>query len=138
MVSWKLAAEMKLSDWTAALVMPEELGRGRRRLGADPLGLALALALDAEVLRVEVVAGDDVPLAEVGVAGVLDLDAVHQVMVLPAELELVDDRAGEQAGVADGVDADLAEHLGDDDFEVLVVDLDALGAIDVLDLALSR
>ena len=33
------------------------------------------------------------------------------------------------------LDPDLAEHLGDDDLEVLVVDLDALGAVDVLDLA---
>ena len=33
------------------------------------------------------------------------------------------------------LDPDLAEHLGDDDLQVLVVDLDALGAVDVLDLA---
>ena len=70
------------------------------------------------------VARDDVPLAEVGLAGVLDLHAVHQVVVGRPELELVDHRAGQEAGVADGVDADLAEHLGDDDLEVLVVDLD--------------
>ena len=29
----------------------------------------------------------------------------------------------------------LAEHLGDDDLDVLVVDLDALAAVDVLDFA---
>src|SRR6185437_14577255 len=46
-----------------------------------------------------------------------------------------DDRAGQEPGVADAVDADLAEHLRDDDLEVLVVDLDALRAVDVLDLA---
>ena len=33
------------------------------------------------------------------------------------------------------LDADLAEHLGDDDLDVLVVDLDALAAVDVLDFA---
>src|SRR5690606_31056085 len=52
----------------------------------------------------------------------------------PAELELVDDRARQEPGVADTVDADLAEHLRDDDLQVLVVDLDALAAVDVLDL----
>ena len=56
-------------------------------------------------------------------------------MVLAPELELVDDRAGQKAGVADRFDADLAEHLGDDDLEVLVVDLDTLRPVDVLDLA---
>ena len=33
------------------------------------------------------------------------------------------------------LDAHLAQHLGDDDLDVLVVDLDALAAIDVLDFA---
>ena len=68
-------------------------------------------------------------------AGVLDLHAAHQVVVDAAELELIDDRAGKQVRVADAVDPDLAEHLGDDDLQVLVVDLDALRAVDVLDLA---
>ena len=43
--------------------------------------------------------------------------------------------AGQQAGVADALDLHLAEHLGDDDLDVLVVDLDALAAVDVLHLA---
>ena len=59
------------------------------------------VGFDLEVLLVEVVARDDVALAEVGVAGVLDLHAVHQLQVLAAELELVDDRAGQETGVAD-------------------------------------
>ena len=42
---------------------------------------------------------------------------------------------GKSAGVADALDPHLAQHLGDDDLQVLVVDLDALGAVDVLDLA---
>ena len=33
------------------------------------------------------------------------------------------------------LDADLAEHLGDDDLDVLVVDLHPLAAVDVLDFA---
>ena len=101
----------------------------------DPLGLLAAGRLDAEVLLLEVVARDDVADAEVGVAGVLDLDAAHELLVDAAELELVDDRAGQEPGVADALDPHLAEHLGDDDLQVLVVDLDALGAVDVLDLA---
>ena len=72
------------------------------------------------------VAGNDVADTEIGVAGVLDLHAAHQLLVDAAELELVDDRAGQETGVADALDPDLAQHLGDDDLQVLVVDLDAL------------
>ena len=52
-----------------------------------------------------------------------------------AELELVHHAAGQQGGVADRLDADLAQHLGDDDLDVLVVDLHPLAAVDVLDFA---
>ena len=43
--------------------------------------------------------------------------------------------AGQEAGVADRLDLHLAEHLRDDDLDVLVVDVDALAAVDVLHLA---
>ena len=65
-VSWKLAAEMKLSDCTAALVIPRSWVLAAAGLGRIHSALLLAGALDAEVLLVEVVAGDDVALAEVG------------------------------------------------------------------------
>ena len=137
MVSWKLAAEMKLSDWTAALVIPRSWVLAEAGLGRIHSAFFEPACSTRRFSCVEVVAGDDVALAEVGLAGVLDLHAVHQVHVGVAELELVDDRAGQEAGVADGVDADLAEHLGDDDLQVLVVDLDPLRPVDVLDLALE-
>ena len=41
---------------------------------------------------------------------------------------------GQLLGVARLVDADLAEHLPDDDLDVLVVDRHALAAVDALDL----
>src|SRR5205823_5581341 len=49
-------------------------------------------------------------------------------------LPLRDDLAGQQVGVAGGVDANLPHHLPDDHLDVLVVDVDALRAIDLLDL----
>src|SRR5438105_1895344 len=49
-------------------------------------------------------------------------------------LPLRDDLARQQVGVAGGVDADLPHHLPDDHLDVLVVDVDALRAIDLLDL----
>ena len=64
-----------------------------------------------------------------------DLHALRQVLVHRAELELVHHAAGQQAGVADAFDAHLPQHLGDDDLDVLVVDFDALAAVDVLDFA---
>ena len=52
---------------------------------------------------------------------------------LPArKLELVDDFARQELGVARIFDLHLAEHLVEDDLDVLVVDLHALRAIDVL------
>ena len=43
--------------------------------------------------------------------------------------------ATQQAGLARGGDLGLAQHLADDHLDVLVVDLHALQAVDVLDLA---
>jgi hypothetical protein len=40
----------------------------------------------------------------------------------------------QEVDVARLVDADLAEHLADDDLDVLVVDRDALALVDLLDL----
>ena len=50
------------------------------------------------------------------------------------ELEAVDQLGRQQVDVARLVDADLAEHLPDDDLDVLVVDRDALAPVDLLDL----
>ena len=50
------------------------------------------------------------------------------------ELEAVDELRRQQVDVARLVDADLAEHLPDDDLDVLVVDRDALALVDLLDL----
>ena len=49
-----------------------------------------------------------------------------------AEAELVHDFAGQELGVAGIFDLHLAEHLVEDDLDVLVVDLHALRAVDVL------
>ena len=54
-------------------------------------------------------------------------------VVLGLELEAVDQLGREEVGVARLVDADLAEHLPDDDLDVLVVDRDALAPVDLLD-----
>jgi len=49
------------------------------------------------------------------------------------ELVDVDGGAGEQIGAAGILDADLAHHLADNDFDVLVVDIDALLTVHLLD-----
>ena len=53
-------------------------------------------------------------------------------LVFLFEVELVNLFAPEELGVARLGDADLAQHLADDDFDVLVVDGHALQAIDLL------
>src|SRR5207245_6160513 len=50
------------------------------------------------------------------------------------ELEAIEELHREKLGVARLLDADLAEHLPDDDLDVLVVDRHALAAVDLLDL----
>src|SRR6266481_752184 len=50
------------------------------------------------------------------------------------ELDLVDLLALDQVGLTRIVDLDLLQHLANDDLDVLVVDRDALQAIDILDL----
>src|SRR3954452_8483896 len=51
------------------------------------------------------------------------------------EIEAVDQLGRQLLQVARLVDPDLLEHLADDDLDVLVVDRDALAAVDALDLA---
>ena len=55
-------------------------------------------------------------------------------VVVLLELEAVDELGRQQIDVARLVDADLAQHLADDDLDVLVVDRDALAPVDLLDL----
>ena len=51
------------------------------------------------------------------------------------QLLAVDELAGQVVGVALLVHAHLLEHLTHDQLDVLVVDVDALGLVDLLDLA---
>ena len=55
-------------------------------------------------------------------------------MVLGAELELVHHLFGQEFGVADIFHLHPAHHLPGDDFQVLVVDIDALQPVDFLNL----
>ena len=55
-------------------------------------------------------------------------------LVLFAELELVDHLFRQEFGVADVLDLHPAHHLARDDFQVLVVDVDALQTVDFLNL----
>ena len=74
----------------------------------------------------EGVLGHDRAVGELAVALVRDLQALGEVRVDLAEVEPVHDQARQQVGVAGGLDPHLAEHAGDDDLDVLVVDIDAL------------
>src|SRR5207247_310110 len=55
-------------------------------------------------------------------------------LVLLLEPELVHELAHDELRVADLFDPDASEHLADDDLDVLVVDRDALEAVDLLHL----
>ena len=66
------------------------------------------------------------------VAGLLAADG--ELVVLRHEAELVDHLVDQELGVADLLDLHPAHHLPDDHLDVLVVDVDALQAVDLLDL----
>ena len=109
------------------------LGGGRTGLtGRDEL---LVLTTEQGVLVAELTGRDNLAVFEV-LAVTLVIDDLHaeDLVVDLAEVDLVDQLAFEEAGVAGVFDLDLAHHLTDDDFEVLVVDLHALETIDLLDL----
>ena len=55
-------------------------------------------------------------------------------LVLRRELVAVDELAGQERGVPGRHDAHLAHHAAHDELDVLVVDLDALRAVDLLHL----
>src|SRR5690606_41792986 len=67
--------------------------------------------------------GDDVAFLEVRSTGLLDLDALRQFFVALTELELVHDIARQEPRIARIFNLHLAEHLVEDDLNVLVVDL---------------
>ena len=60
--------------------------------------------------------------------------ALDDPLVLLLEEVLLDLLVDEEVRVADVLDADAPEHLANDDLDVLVVDGDALQAVDLLDL----
>ena len=57
-----------------------------------------------------------------------------QPLARPRELEAVDELPRQVVGVALLIDAHLLEHLAHDQLDVLVVDVDALGLVDLLHL----
>ena len=60
--------------------------------------------------------------------------ALDDLLVLALEDVLLDLLVDEEVRVAHVLDADAPQHLADDDLDVLVVDGDALQAVDLLDL----
>ena len=87
-----------------------------------------AAARKLAVLREAFVTPEQDDLRGRGLAA-LGKDAVVRLL----EVEAVDELGREEVRVARLVDADLAEHLPDDDLDVLVVDRDALAPVDLLD-----
>ena len=75
-VSWKLAAEMKLELCTAALVMPSNWVLAVAGFGLAPRAGVAAEGLDLRVDLFEGVDGHDRPFLEVAVALLDDLQAV--------------------------------------------------------------
>ena len=81
-VSWKLAAEMKLALCTEALVMPSNCVLAVAGFGFAPLAGVAAEGLDLGVDLLDGVLGHDRARGEIAVALVGDLQALRQVLVV--------------------------------------------------------
>ena len=112
----------------------QDLGRGGGNGIANDNGLEVA-ALELRDFIAELARSDNHTLLHrFGVAGIDHDFLAPDTVVFFGKVVLVDDLLFEETGVAGFVDLHLAHHLTNDDFEVLVVDLHTLEAIDVLNL----
>ena len=112
MVSWKLAAEMKLSVESDALVMPSSSGRpmaGRAAVGDH----ALVLLVEAEVV-------DLLLEQEAGVADLLDLHPAKHLANDGFDVLVGDGHALETVDFLDFVDEVHLQSLLAEDFENVV------------------
>ena len=106
----------------------------RRGLSFADLYGTQVTALQLAVLITQLAERDDLTWAEgLGVASVDDDDLTPEAVVLIHDLKLIDDLLLKEERIPWIEDLYLAHHLADDDFEVLVVDLHTLQAVDVLD-----
>jgi hypothetical protein len=99
-VSWKLAAEMKLELCTDALVMPSSCVLAVAGLGLAPLAGAPPRAFDLRVGLLERLGRNDRSFFEVAVALVGDLQALRPVPIHLAEFEASMTMPGSRFGVA--------------------------------------
>src|SRR5690606_3251571 len=111
----------------------EQLDTGRRGLGPSGLGRFAAERLDLRVPLLEGVLRHNRPDLEVGRTLIGDLHALAERPVGIAELEAIHFQTRQQVGVARVLDPYFPQHAGDDDLDVLIVDIDALAAIHLLD-----
>ena len=107
--------------------MPSSRVLPRAGFGLLGLGRVLARRLCGDLVGFfEGALQHDVAFLELGAAGFYDFDTLAGQVVTGAEAEFVRDFAGEELGVAGVFDLYLTQHLVQDDFDVLVVDLHAL------------
>ena len=128
--AWPGAGRDQLADDDVLLQAEQVVLAGDRRLGEHAGGL-LEGGRRQEALGVQRGLGD----AQQHRLGRRRLTALGQhPAVHLLELEAIDQLARQQLGVARLVDAHLAQHLANDDLDVLVVDVHTLRAVDPLDL----
>jgi hypothetical protein len=135
--SWNDAPERNDSDCRLGLRDAEQQRPARR--GAGPLGLgrapcprASARALASRTIVTRVTRSPT--RSSVSPASWMRTRQLRPRCSFFAEDVLVDDLVRQQVRVARVLDADLAEHLAQDELDVLVVDGHALRAVDVLHL----
>ena len=111
----------------------KQLRTGRCTLWTFAFGNRSTKSLNLGIGLLKGLFRDDRILGEVAVTWVGDLDATTEFFICFTELEAVHDKSGQQAGITRGFDFHFTQHACDDDFAVLVVDLNLLRLVNLLD-----
>ncbi len=116
---------------------PEQLRRGGGGLRFVEGGWSLSGRLDLSVDFFDRRQGDDVAFVEFRISRGSDSPAFPQSLIDSLKFKFVDEDSRKQVRAADVRNGDFAKHLGDDDFDMFVVDFNTLRSIDVLDFVLQ-
>ena len=112
----------------------KQLSTVRRLLGLGAFGWLATKSFDLGVGLFEHDLGNDLRLGEIAVAFVRDFDALGKLIVDLLEVETIANQSRQHVRVARRFNFHFAKHSGDDDLNVLVVDLYTLASIDLLNL----
>ena len=112
----------------------EQLSTGGRTFRPLALGYCTSESFDLSIGLLKCLFRNDRILGVITIARIRNLDTAAELFVRFAELESIHHQAGQQVGVTGGLDFHFTQHASNDDFAMLIVNLNLLRLVDLLDL----